>query len=185
MNPIHHAQSFHFVKPIVLLVGSCYLGFARVRPGRPGPNSRPLHHHAVQRQVLHLRHRRYLPGLRRRLDLASRGHGLAAAEWPPTSFTSATATTCMCRTSGAAQADQHDMEQDPRPEFPRLQMGGRRDRRLDPMGRTTSAIAIDPGLFLDPTDGKLWLIYGSYFGYIRLVQLDPKTGKRSTRTTSP
>ncbi len=38
--------------------------------------------------------------------------------------------------------------------------------------------AIDPGLFLDPTDGKLWLVYGSYFGYIRLVQLDPKTGKR-------
>ena len=38
--------------------------------------------------------------------------------------------------------------------------------------------AIDPGVFLDPTDGKLWLTYGSYFGYIRLVQLDPKTGKR-------
>jgi arabinan endo-1,5-alpha-L-arabinosidase len=38
--------------------------------------------------------------------------------------------------------------------------------------------AIDPGLLLDPTDGKLWLVYGSYFGYIRLVQLDPKTGKR-------
>ena len=38
--------------------------------------------------------------------------------------------------------------------------------------------AIDPGVFLDPTDGKLWLTYGSYFGYIRLVELDPKTGKR-------
>jgi len=38
--------------------------------------------------------------------------------------------------------------------------------------------AIDPGLFLDPADGKLWLVYGSYFGYIRLVQLDPKTGNR-------
>jgi arabinan endo-1,5-alpha-L-arabinosidase len=38
--------------------------------------------------------------------------------------------------------------------------------------------AIDPGALLDPTDGKLWLVYGSYFGYIRLVQLDPKTGKR-------
>ncbi len=38
--------------------------------------------------------------------------------------------------------------------------------------------AIDPGLFLDPTDGRLWLVYGSYFGYIRLVELDPKTGKR-------
>lgn len=38
--------------------------------------------------------------------------------------------------------------------------------------------AIDPGLLLDPTDGKLWLSYGTYFGYVRLVELDPKTGKR-------
>jgi arabinan endo-1,5-alpha-L-arabinosidase len=38
--------------------------------------------------------------------------------------------------------------------------------------------AIDPGIFRDPTNGTLWLTYGSYFGYIRLVQLSPKTGKR-------
>jgi arabinan endo-1,5-alpha-L-arabinosidase len=38
--------------------------------------------------------------------------------------------------------------------------------------------AIDPGVFLDPTDGRLWLTYGSYFGYIRLVELDPRTGQR-------
>ncbi len=38
--------------------------------------------------------------------------------------------------------------------------------------------AIDPGVFRDPTNGTLWLTYGSYFGYIRLVQLDPKTGLR-------
>ncbi len=38
--------------------------------------------------------------------------------------------------------------------------------------------AIDPGVFLDPTDGRLWLSYGSYFGYIRLVELDPATGQR-------
>ena len=37
--------------------------------------------------------------------------------------------------------------------------------------------AIDPGVLLDP-DGRLWLTYGSYFGYIRLVELDPKTGQR-------
>jgi arabinan endo-1,5-alpha-L-arabinosidase len=37
---------------------------------------------------------------------------------------------------------------------------------------------IDPGLLLDPNDGKLWLTYGSYFGYIRVVELDPKTGKQ-------
>jgi arabinan endo-1,5-alpha-L-arabinosidase len=38
--------------------------------------------------------------------------------------------------------------------------------------------AIDPGVFHDPTNGSLWLTYGSYFGYIRQVELDPKTGKR-------
>jgi hypothetical protein len=38
--------------------------------------------------------------------------------------------------------------------------------------------AIDPGVLLDRTDGRMWLTYGSYFGYIRLVELDPKTGQR-------
>ena len=38
--------------------------------------------------------------------------------------------------------------------------------------------AIDPGVFRDPANGTLWLTYGSYFGYIRLVELNPKTGKR-------
>jgi arabinan endo-1,5-alpha-L-arabinosidase len=38
--------------------------------------------------------------------------------------------------------------------------------------------AIDPGVFRDPTNGTLWLTYGSYFGYIRLVELDPRTGTR-------
>ncbi len=38
--------------------------------------------------------------------------------------------------------------------------------------------AIDPGLLLDPKDGRLWLSYGTYFGFIRLVELDPKTGHR-------
>ena len=37
--------------------------------------------------------------------------------------------------------------------------------------------AIDPGLMLDPTTGRLWLSYGTYFGFIRIVELDPKTGK--------
>jgi arabinan endo-1,5-alpha-L-arabinosidase len=37
---------------------------------------------------------------------------------------------------------------------------------------------IDPGLFLDPVDEKLWMVFGSYFGYIRLVELDPGTGQR-------
>lgn len=38
--------------------------------------------------------------------------------------------------------------------------------------------AIDPSLMLAPTDGRLWLTYGTYFGFIRLVQLDPRTGHR-------
>jgi arabinan endo-1,5-alpha-L-arabinosidase len=45
--------------------------------------------------------------------------------------------------------------------------------------------AIDPGVFLDPTSGKLWLTYGSYFGYIRLVELDRKTGKRVNPKDKP
>ena len=45
--------------------------------------------------------------------------------------------------------------------------------------------AIDPGVFLDPTDGRLWLTYGSYFGYIRLVELNPKTGQRLNPNDPP
>jgi arabinan endo-1,5-alpha-L-arabinosidase len=45
--------------------------------------------------------------------------------------------------------------------------------------------AIDPGVFLDPNDGRLWLVYGSYFGYIRLVELDPKTGRRLNLNDQP
>jgi arabinan endo-1,5-alpha-L-arabinosidase len=44
--------------------------------------------------------------------------------------------------------------------------------------------AIDPGVLLD-SDGKLWLTYGSYFGYIRLVELDPKTGQRRDPKRAP
>ena len=38
--------------------------------------------------------------------------------------------------------------------------------------------AIDPGLLLDPNDGRLWCCYGTYFGFIRLIELDPRTGER-------
>ena len=37
--------------------------------------------------------------------------------------------------------------------------------------------AIDAGLMMGP-DGRLWLTYGTYFGYIRIVELDPNTGLR-------
>jgi len=45
--------------------------------------------------------------------------------------------------------------------------------------------AIDPGVLLDPADGRLWLVYGSYFGFIRLVELDPKTGQRLNPHSQP
>ena len=45
--------------------------------------------------------------------------------------------------------------------------------------------AIDPGIFLDPITGRLWLVYGSYFGFIRQVELDPKTGKRINPNDKP
>ncbi|MCP9768360.1 glycoside hydrolase [Lacihabitans sp. LS3-19] len=37
--------------------------------------------------------------------------------------------------------------------------------------------AIDPGLMLDPTTGRLWMTYGTYYGFSRVIELDPKTGK--------
>ncbi|MFP5206929.1 MAG: family 43 glycosylhydrolase [Acidobacteriota bacterium] len=36
--------------------------------------------------------------------------------------------------------------------------------------------AIDPSFLY--AKGRLWLSYGTYFGFIRVVELDPKTGKR-------
>ena len=38
--------------------------------------------------------------------------------------------------------------------------------------------AIDPALLLDPTTGRLWLSYGTYFGFIKIIELDPETGRR-------
>lgn len=38
------------------------------------------------------------------------------------------------------------------------------------------ADAIDPSFLY--AEGHLWLTYGTYFGFIRIVELDPKTGKR-------
>ena len=37
--------------------------------------------------------------------------------------------------------------------------------------------AIDAGLLMGP-DGRLWLTNGTYFGHIRLIELDPETGAR-------
>lgn len=45
--------------------------------------------------------------------------------------------------------------------------------------------ALDPGVFLDPADGRLWLTYGSEAGDIRLVELDPATGQRLDSDAAP
>lgn len=42
--------------------------------------------------------------------------------------------------------------------------------------------AIDPTVFYD-TDGKLWMVYGSWFGGIFLLELDPATGLRDYSKT--
>lgn len=39
--------------------------------------------------------------------------------------------------------------------------------------------AIDAGLFMDPTTGRLWCTYGTYFGFIRIIELDPVSGARA------
>ena len=41
---------------------------------------------------------------------------------------------------------------------------------------TNNFNTIDPAIFHD-ADGKLWLSFGSYWSGIKLIQLDPKTGK--------
>lgn len=38
--------------------------------------------------------------------------------------------------------------------------------------------AIDASLLLDPVTGRLWCTYGTYFGFIRIVELDPRSGAR-------
>ena len=43
--------------------------------------------------------------------------------------------------------------------------------------------AIDPSLLLDPATGRLWCSYGTYFGTIRLIELDPRTGERMRGNT--
>ena len=45
--------------------------------------------------------------------------------------------------------------------------------------------AIDAGLFMDPVTGRLYCTYGTYFGFIRMVELDPKTGAKVEGTVDP
>jgi arabinan endo-1,5-alpha-L-arabinosidase len=43
---------------------------------------------------------------------------------------------------------------------------------------------IDPNVFVEK-NGKVWLLYGSYKSGLRMVQLNPKTGKLFTETPEP
>jgi arabinan endo-1,5-alpha-L-arabinosidase len=64
-------------------------------------------------------------------------------------------------------------------------------RSLDPksprfgyhqVGTVASSNGIENNDAIDPAflyaEGRLWLSYGTYFGFIRMVELDPKTGQR-------
>jgi arabinan endo-1,5-alpha-L-arabinosidase len=52
-------------------------------------------------------------------------------------------------------------------------------------GGFENADTIEPGVFHDPTDGRLWLTYGSNSRSIQLVELDPATGKRLKPDAQP
>jgi arabinan endo-1,5-alpha-L-arabinosidase len=45
--------------------------------------------------------------------------------------------------------------------------------------------AIDPAVYRDENDGRLWLAFGSFWDGIFLVELDPKTGLLRDRAASP
>ena len=48
--------------------------------------------------------------------------------------------------------------------------------------------AIDPSVMADPVTGKWWMHYGSFFGGLYCVELDPETGlpaEREIRGISP
>jgi arabinan endo-1,5-alpha-L-arabinosidase len=49
-------------------------------------------------------------------------------------------------------------------------------------GTSTAINAIDPGLFKDD-DGKVYMVYGSWFGGIGIVEIDTVTGLATTTTT--
>ncbi len=50
-------------------------------------------------------------------------------------------------------------------------------------GASNAINAIDPALFIDSSTGNYWLTYGSFFGGIAIVQIDPSTMKVKSGST--
>ncbi len=44
--------------------------------------------------------------------------------------------------------------------------------------------AIDPGVFLDPDTGRMWMTFGSFWNGIRITELNPTTGMRLSPTAT-
>jgi hypothetical protein len=94
--------------------------------------SRPVDGRPVQQQVLHLRHRRRLAGLGRRLDVAA-GHSTPAARSGAGRHSHWRSVLPVYRRQhrrAAQGGGQHDLDEDARPGVPRLQMGRGRGGRF-------------------------------------------------------
>jgi hypothetical protein len=140
---------------------------------------------------LHFRHRRRRLDVRRRLDLAQRSRASRRRSGPRRHPHRRSLLRGLCSTGGGLGGGHastiHVMwtkSLDPKsPDF-----GFNDDSVVASSDGVEDCDAIDPAFLLDPTDGRLWLTYGTYFGFIRLVELDPKTGSASPATspsTSP
>ncbi len=74
--------------------------------------------------------------------------------------------------------------QDPDPQSPNFKWTGWRTGGVVRRHRGQQRPSIRASLRVIQPTARLWLVYGSYFGYIRLVELDPKTGQRTIQRTA-
>lgn len=69
----------------------------------------------------------------------------------------------------------------PRPSSPR-----KGSIAFSPPGRASRSCGkADPAIFRDEADGRLWMMFGSFWDGIFLVELDPKTGLRREPESPP